>query len=108
MRKLAHCFHGLGAVVISEAVGAEHAKPAWWNGRHRRLKISRQKCRAGSSPAAGTKSFSFQIPIVFNEAALFFSPYWKQVGFVDLLGKTDLSLWLRGYYGRDFITQRRA
>ena len=28
--------------------------PAWWNGRHRRLKISWPKGRAGSSPAAGT------------------------------------------------------
>src|SRR6056297_732511 len=27
---------------------------AWWNGRHRRLKISRPQGRAGSNPAAGT------------------------------------------------------
>ena len=28
--------------------------PVWWNGRHRRLKISRQQCRTGSSPVTGT------------------------------------------------------
>ena len=28
--------------------------PAWWNGRHWRLKISWPYGRAGSSPAAGT------------------------------------------------------
>ena len=28
--------------------------PAWWNGRHKRLKISGPEGRAGSSPAAGT------------------------------------------------------
>ena len=33
-------------------------RPAWWNGRHRGLKIPRQRCRAGSSPAAGTKNKS--------------------------------------------------
>ena len=35
--------------------------PGWWNGRHRRLKISRL-WRAGSSPAPGTK---FNAPIVY-------------------------------------------
>lgn len=28
--------------------------PAWWNGRHRELKILGRKLRAGSNPAAGT------------------------------------------------------
>ena len=28
--------------------------PSWWNGRHKRLKISRLEGRAGSSPAEGT------------------------------------------------------
>ena len=30
--------------------------PGWWNGRHRRLKISRSIGRAGSSPASGTNA----------------------------------------------------
>ena len=33
--------------------------PVWWNGRHRRLKISRQQCRTGSSPVTGTIRYNF-------------------------------------------------
>ncbi len=31
--------------------------PLWWNGRHKRLKISSLYGRTGSSPVSGTKSF---------------------------------------------------
>ena len=36
--------------------------PGWWNGRHRRLKISRL-WRAGSSPAPGTKFKDYTMPM---------------------------------------------
>ena len=34
--------------------------PAWWNGRHKRLKISGPEGRAGSSPAAGTSLYEIR------------------------------------------------
>ena len=35
-------------------ISARPIMPAWWNGRHKRLKISGPEGRAGSIPAAGT------------------------------------------------------
>jgi hypothetical protein len=43
-----------------------YALPGWWNGRHKRLKISRAQARAGSSPALGTR-LNPLIPIVSRD-----------------------------------------
>lgn len=40
--------------------------PAWWNGRHKRLKISGPEGRAGSSPAAGTKVISLYFKALYR------------------------------------------
>ena len=48
---------GKGGIFAPHPTGLNRHVPAWWNGRHRGLKIPRPRGRAGSSPAAGT-SFS--------------------------------------------------
>ncbi len=46
---------------------------AWWNGRHKGLKIPRQKCYAGSSPAAATKEVTMAIAEVKRRFTYSFS-----------------------------------
>ena len=55
-----HCIQRPVALVNSQANADADALPAWWNGRHKRLKISGPEGRAGSSPAAGTTADMFR------------------------------------------------
>ena len=61
--------------------------PLWWNGRHKGLKIPRQKYHTGSSPVSGTTNLTFKkffVIIFIQNAGLVFNGQHPGLRFISL------------------------